>query len=117
MIFDMGPVIEQYGHTYVVKRVDTFTYHGITYSNGNTILSFIGMLQPLTDEDRQELLDLGYAISGHKVFYAPSSQGKLKENDIVVDSEGVEWVVLPENNDYSEDGGYVKYILSRRIIE
>lgn len=121
MIFDMGPIIAQYGHTYVVKSNSSFTYHGITYNDGSTIRSFVGMLQSLGDEERQRLIDLGFAVGGLKVFYAGSAQGKLATNDIVVDEDGVEWVVLPEekygNSNYARDGGYVKYILSRRIIE
>jgi hypothetical protein len=49
-------------------------------------------------------------------FYTPVSQGRLHENDIIVDSLGTEWVVEPYDADYTDVANVVKYRVERQVI-
>lgn len=116
MIQDFTDYILQLSTEYTRITVQKFIHNGITYQENSTSSKIRGVLQPLTSEDRMELIGLGHTIAGKKVFYAPASEGIMTENDTLIDTNGVEWAVLPDISDYSELAGYVKYRLERRVL-
>jgi hypothetical protein len=116
MIQDFTNDILRWSTEYTRITVEKFGYNGTTYPGNSVTTTIRGILQPLTSEDRLELLGLGHTIAGKKVFYAPSSEGILTENDTIVDLNNVEWAVLPDISDWSEQAGYVKYRLERRVL-
>lgn len=116
MIQDFTGTILTYSSTYTRKTIEKFSYNGITLPGKETTSTIRGILQPLTSEDRMEILSLGHSLAGKKVFYSPSSEGIMHENDILVEPDGTEWVVTPYISDWSELAGYVKYRLERRVL-
>lgn len=116
MIQDFTDYILQLSTAYRRITVEKFIYGGNTYPGTPVITTIRGVLQPLTSADRFELLGLGHTVTGKKVFYVPSSEGVLTENDTIIDADEVEWTVLPDDSDWTEQAGYVKYRLERRVL-
>lgn len=116
MIQDFTEEILRWSTEYTRITVEKFEYEGTTYPGNSVSTTIRGVLQPLTSEDRLEILGLGHTTAGKKVFYSPSSEGIMSENDTLIDLNGVEWAVLPDISDYSELAGYVKYRLERRVL-
>lgn len=116
MIYDMTPVILSLAKTYQRVIYESFEFQGVTYVEPVATIHIQGVLSPLTSEDRLELLGFGYTIEGKVNFYLPISQGRLAVNDVIIDENGVEWVVVPHDADYSGNGGYIKYRLARKSL-
>lgn len=119
MIADFGAVIDSYSSQFTKITVNKFTYSGITYDDTSTSSTVNGLMLPITTEDREELIALGHSPIGKQSFYTSGSEDLLTENDIIVDSNNVEWVTLADGGkliDWREHGNYVKYILTRKIL-
>lgn len=114
MIYDMTDVIISISTSYTLKTYETIEYNGITYRNVVSTGSILGVMVPLTSDDRVEILNMGHSISGHMNFYSPVSQGKLTENHSIVDSNNVEWNVEPYNASYEDTCAVIKYRLIRK---
>jgi len=113
LIYDFGAILNQLGTVYTWITTDSFTSGGITYTKPGTTKSVIGVMTPLSSKERFEMQGLGHVIQGKQNFYVSIKQGRLKENDIIIDSQNVSWLVEPHDADYTETGAIVKYRLMR----
>jgi len=116
MLADFSLVLASYGQSYNKVTSSKFEYNGITYDDTSSSTIIIGVMTPLTSEDREEVLKLGHSLVGKMTFYVGGSESVLTENDIIVDSNDVEWAVLPVTADWMEHGNYRKYTLNRKVL-
>jgi len=115
MLADFAAVIASYGKLFTKITSTKFEYNGVTYDDVSSTTAITGVMLPITSEDRMELLKLGHSLIGKVSLYV-GADVILTENDVIVDSDNVEWVVLPYSVDWSEYGNYIKYRLSRKVI-
>ena len=116
MIADFSAVIASYGTSFTKITSTKFEYNGMTYEDAPVTTSITGVMTPITTEDREELLKLGHSLLGKSNLYT-GADVVLTDHDIIVDSDDVEWVILPDKVDWSTHGNYIKYKLSRRVLE
>jgi hypothetical protein len=122
MIVDFSSIILSYSSEYTKSSNTTFTYGGITYDNTSNTSTIHGLMTPLEDADIELLSNLGYIVEGKKSFFVPGTETLLTEDDIITDSNGIEWIILPKDKngqgiqDWREHGNFIKYIVSRRSI-
>lgn len=120
MIADFSSVIASYGVPFTKITTDKFEYGGITYDGVPVTGTVEGLMTPLTTADREELLQLGHSLVGKQTFYVPGTESLLTTNDTIVDSNNIEWVILADDGslvDWREHGNYVKYRVSRKVLE
>lgn len=124
MIADFAPILENYTTAYTKITSSVFEYNGITYDNSPTTSTINGVITPLTTEDSDVLSNLGYSLIGKILFFVPGTESLLTEHDTIVDSTGLEWIILPTDTnkstcgieDWREHGNFVKYTLSRKVL-
>lgn len=122
MIADFSSVVLTYSKAYTKSISSKFEYNGITYNNIPVTSTIYGIMTPIEDTDVEKLSELGYSIIGKQTFFVPGTEALLTEDDIVIDSEGIEWVILPKDKngngieDWREHGNFVKYIVSRKVL-
>jgi len=122
MISDFSAVIASYSRPFTKITSNSFEHNGITYDGVPSQFTVRGVMMPVSSADQEVILKLGYALLGKVSFYVGGDEPLLTNKDIVIDSSGIEWVVLPTNSanditDWREHGNYVKYILSRKILQ
>jgi len=120
MISDLSSVIAAYGVPFTKITKNKFEYNGITYDGVSVTSTVEGLMTPLTTADREELLQLGHSLLGKQSFYVPGSETLLTTNDTIVDANNIEWVILADDGsliDWREHGNYVKYRVSRKVLE
>lgn len=125
MIADFSSIILAYSKEYTKSTINRFEYNGITYDDIPVSSTIQGIMTPIDDTDVEKLSELGYSITGQQTFFVPGTEALLTEDDIITDSAGTEWVILPKDKDtkngkgiedWREHGNFVKYIVSRRIL-
>lgn len=116
MIADLSTYILKYAKEYTILSVEKIEYNGQTYDGNSTSRVVRGMLQPIQYEDIQTIVQMGYTTEGKKKFYLPVSEGTLTEGDELVDTDGTHWKILPKLSDYSDLGGFVKYIVHKEMV-
>ena len=122
MIADLSSTILAWSKSYTKSTSSTFSYEGITYNNTSVTSTIYGIMTPLEDTDIERLSDLGYSIVGKQLFFVPGTEILLTEDDVIIDSEGTEWVILPNDKNGSgienwlEHGNFIKYTISRKVL-
>lgn len=122
MISDLSNVILNYAIPYTKSTTSTFQYGGITYNNVSETSTIYGIMTPIEDTDIEMLTHLGYSIIGKQTLFVSGNEILLTENDVIIDSSGTEWVILPKGEagygieDWRAHGNFVKYIVSRKVL-
>ncbi len=122
MISDFSNVILAYASPYTKSTTSTFQYGGVTYNEISETSTIYGIMTPIEDTDIVILTQLGYSIIGKQTFFVPGTEILLTENDVITDSSGLEWVILPKDKsgcgieNWLEHGNFVKYIVSRKVL-
>lgn len=122
MIADLSDIILSYSKQYTKSSKSTFVYNGITYNNIPVTSTIYGIMTPLDDTDIERLSNLGYSVVGKQLFFVPGTETLLTENDVIIDSNNIEWVVLPIDGkgagmeNWIDHGNFVQYTLSRDTL-
>jgi hypothetical protein len=112
----MTDVILSLSTTYTRLTYEKFDFNGKVYSEPAARTLIRGVLIPLTSEERIALQGLGQSSQGKMNFYVPVSEGRLTDHDSILDTQGVEWFVIPYDADYSDLVALVKYRLERKVL-
>jgi|GEM_PF-6842482 len=117
MIEDMTDAILEIASEFTTTSIEKIEYNGVTYEGKETVATIRGSLQPLDPLEKEHVLNLGHTLSGKMKLYLPVSEGVLVEGDVITDTSGIGWKVIPEGiTDFSRDAGYIKYILNKELV-
>jgi hypothetical protein len=116
MIYDMTDALRSVSSVYQKVSVTSWEYDGVTYTDISDPVDIRGVFMPLDFTTEQEIIGLGYSTAGTMQFFLPVADGKLDEKDMLIDSKGTRWKMIPKFKDYEELGGFIQYILTKDVV-
>ncbi|MDD4247509.1 MAG: hypothetical protein PHT13_00125 [Methanosarcina sp.] len=115
MIYDCTNSIRAIGQPlYRIRLVSTIDNNGFPTQVTVVDAMFSGSLQPMTSEEVARYPQ-GYIKTGSMKLFASTTDIELEPLDLVKDAVNRRWCVK-SIDDWSQDGGYKKYILERAVL-